>query len=212
VAYQVIRQVPTDAVWNVTAWVRVPVGAEGTARLYWTDFAPVDTSGFLPYSPRPYGTVAISASSEWATLSVSIDSAQVVQADSVGIVLDTDITTGPTSADDFAFFDEISLTSTSSQTILDRERPEAPAFSAASNYPNPFHTTTRISFTLNHPARVSLEIFDLLGRKVHTMAERNLSSGIHSLPWDAGALSDGLYVARLQAGSHIETIRLVRMK
>lgn len=212
VAYQVIRQMPADAVWNVTAWVRVPAGAEGTARLYWTDFAPADTSGFLPYSPRPYGSMAISASSEWAALSVSIDSAQVAQADSVGIVLDTDVTTGPTAVDDFAFFDLVSLSSSSSQTILDREQPEAPAFSTASNYPNPFHTTTSISFTLNHPAFVSLEIFDLLGRKVDAMLGRNLVSGVHSVQWDAGGFSDGLYIARLQAGSHIETIRLVRMR
>lgn len=67
------------------------------------------------------------------------------------------------------------------------------------NYPNPFNPTTTIRFSLETSSEVTLEVFDVSGRKVATLAERQtFSAGTHNAEFDAGSLSSGLYIYRLR--------------
>ena len=81
----------------------------------------------------------------------------------------------------------------------DEIAPEVPSgISLSQNYPNPFNPSTNITFTLSQSARVTLEVFDLLGRKVATLNQNELfNSGVHEVTFDAGNLASGLYVYRL---------------
>lgn len=63
-----------------------------------------------------------------------------------------------------------------------------------SNYPNPFNPRTTVLFTLPAAGNVTLEIFDVLGRRVRTLVDGWTSIGDHSIPWD-GTDSDGLQVS-----------------
>ena len=67
--------------------------------------------------------------------------------------------------------------------------------------PNPSTGDTALSFTLEEAADVTLEVFDVLGRRVTALASGPLPAGDQSVRWDAGALAPGLYVVRLQAGA-----------
>lgn len=65
------------------------------------------------------------------------------------------------------------------------------------NFPNPFNSSTTISFTLPYEARVEISVFDLLGRKVETLAESFLQIGEHSVFWNAADIPSGIYFYRL---------------
>jgi hypothetical protein len=79
------------------------------------------------------------------------------------------------------------------------EVPSAPIL--ATNYPNPFSRSTTIAFTLSEPSAVSLEVFDLLGRRVVTLvADDVLAPGRHERVWNAADLPSGEYMVRLRAG------------
>jgi hypothetical protein len=85
-------------------------------------------------------------------------------------------------------------------------------FLLAQNYPNPFNPTTVISYQLPVSTLVTLKVYDELGRLVRTMVNERETSGAHSVTFDAGNLSSGVYFYRLTAGSFVETKKLMLIK
>ena len=90
------------------------------------------------------------------------------------------------------------------------ELPEC--FFLAQNYPNPFNASTAIAYSLAEKSEVTIEIFDLLGRKVETLSEGWQTAGRHSIKWNAGNLPSGLYYYRISAGDYVETRSCVIIK
>jgi uncharacterized delta-60 repeat protein len=80
------------------------------------------------------------------------------------------------------------------------------------NYPNPFNPTTTISFTLPSKSFVSLKVFDALGREVSTLISEEMPVGTYTRQWNGGKLASGVYFYRLQAGSFIQTKKLLLLK
>jgi phosphatidylserine/phosphatidylglycerophosphate/cardiolipin synthase-like enzyme len=67
------------------------------------------------------------------------------------------------------------------------------------NYPNPFNPVTNIRFELDSERTITLQVYDIMGRMVATLADnRSLSTGVHTIPFDASGLSSGVYLYRLQ--------------
>ena len=71
------------------------------------------------------------------------------------------------------------------------------------NYPNPFNASTVISYFLPAASPVSLDIYDLLGRKLVRLYEGNQQAGEHSLRWDASSMATGIYFYRLSTGDEV---------
>ena len=81
------------------------------------------------------------------------------------------------------------------------------------NYPNPFNPTTTIAFGIPESGKVTLEVFDVLGRKVATLINgENKVAGRHTVNFDAQNLASGMYIYRLQAGNSIITKKLTLIK
>ena len=80
------------------------------------------------------------------------------------------------------------------------------------NYPNPFNPSTTISFSIPEGSFVTLKIYDMLGREVAILISEELSSGTYSQQWNAVGLAGGIYFYSLQAGSFVETMKLVLLK
>jgi hypothetical protein len=80
------------------------------------------------------------------------------------------------------------------------------------NYPNPFNPSTIISFSLPSKSFVSLKVFDLIGREVATILSQEMQAGSHSQQWNTTNMTSGVYFYRLQAGSFIETKKLIMLK
>ncbi len=77
---------------------------------------------------------------------------------------------------------------------------EAPrAFSLSPNYPNPFNPATTLAFELPQASRVTLTVFDVLGREIVRLAEGDFEPGRHELVFDARDAASGLYIARMVA-------------
>lgn len=80
------------------------------------------------------------------------------------------------------------------------------------NYPNPFNPETRISFFLPEASDVSLEIFDIQGKRVEVLKNGVVSAGEHSFQWNANSNAAGVYFAKLRTENQSQTIKLVLLK
>jgi hypothetical protein len=78
--------------------------------------------------------------------------------------------------------------------------------------PNPVSTSARLRYELPEATTVRLQVFDLLGRRVATLASGEKPAGRHEVSWRSAGLASGTYFVRLQAGSTAQTqmLRLVR--
>ncbi len=82
-------------------------------------------------------------------------------------------------------------------------------------YPNPFNPVTTIEFSIPavEPQRaVSLNIYDITGRHVAELINRELNAGMHIVQWDAGYQSSGLYFVKLTAGEFQQTQKVLLLK
>lgn len=80
------------------------------------------------------------------------------------------------------------------------------------NHPNPFNPITEINFVLPAASNVSLDIYNIMGQKVATMADGFLEAGEHSVTWDGSDVASGVYFYRLKAGEFIETRKMILLK
>lgn len=94
----------------------------------------------------------------------------------------------------------------SEEVAVDLGGPDAVALHG--NYPNPAHQTATIRYELPQAAHVQLTVYDLLGRRVATLVDREQAAGRKSVQVQAGRLASGLYVYRLQAGSIVKVRRM----
>jgi len=85
-------------------------------------------------------------------------------------------------------------------------------FALQTCYPNPFNPSTEISFSLPRSEHATLRIFDVMGRRVSTLADGVLSAGDHRVSFDGAALPSGVYFARLQAGESVQTRKMMLVK
>jgi len=84
---------------------------------------------------------------------------------------------------------------------------------AARAYPNPFHGSSRIAFSLPEERRTSVKVYSLSGQLVETLAEDILPAGEHELTWNAPAsLSGGIYFYTVEAGGYQARGRLVYVR
>jgi len=90
--------------------------------------------------------------------------------------------------------------------------PVPTTYMLSQNYPNPFNPTTNISFSLDKPMDISLEIFNIVGQKVKTLASGHHTAGVHEYTWNASNVSTGVYFYRLVTEEAVETKKMVLMK
>jgi hypothetical protein len=89
--------------------------------------------------------------------------------------------------------------------------PQPSSFSL-SVFPNPFNATTEIRYLLPRAGRISLRVYDMLGRGVAMLADQDETTGEHRTVFEAAALPSGIYLLRLQSGAMGETRKLLLLK
>jgi len=85
-------------------------------------------------------------------------------------------------------------------------------FSLDRAYPNPFNPTTTLSFAIPVDAAVSLSIYNMQGREVSTLIDKNMDVGYHSVVWNADSYSSGVYFVKMVAGEYVNTQKLMLIK
>lgn len=97
------------------------------------------------------------------------------------------------------------------QEVLGDQQGLPTDYSLSQNFPNPFHQSTTISYSLPEAQPVSIEIFDVLGRRVTTLMQaEEMPAGVHAAIWDgrntAGeVVASGLYIITWKAGNTVKT-------
>ncbi len=86
------------------------------------------------------------------------------------------------------------------------------AFALEQNFPNPFNPSTTIQFSITHRDRVTLTVYDVLGRRVAELADGTLDAGAYRVRFDASGLASGLYVARLKSGYDAAAIKILLLR
>jgi hypothetical protein len=85
-------------------------------------------------------------------------------------------------------------------------------FALHQNYPNPFNPTTTIQYDLPDPAHVKIKIFNVMGQLVEILVDGALPAGYHSIVWDGGDVSSGIYFYQITAGEHREVKKCVLLR
>lgn len=102
--------------------------------------------------------------------------------------------------------------------VDDGEPKQTPAATALrSVYPNPFNPTARIRFDVSARGRVELSIFDIAGRRVSVLVDREIEPGAYEAVWSGRtasgrAAASGVYFCRLKAGGVLDTRKLVLLR
>lgn len=85
-------------------------------------------------------------------------------------------------------------------------------YSLSQNYPNPFNPSTVISYQLPVMSRVTLKVYDVLGREIKTLVDKLEAPGKREVKFDGSNLPSGIYFYSLHAGNYSETKKLVLIK
>jgi subtilisin family serine protease len=91
------------------------------------------------------------------------------------------------------------------------------AFSLAQNYPNPFNPKTVMAFGLPVTGQTTLEVYDIMGRKVKTLVDGVLPAGTHNVVWDGTdnhgtSVASGIYFYKLAHGEKVITRKMMMLK
>ncbi len=79
-------------------------------------------------------------------------------------------------------------------------------------YPNPFNPNTTVRFDLPDAARVVVDVYDLMGRRVAQIQDGVMEAGSHALHWDAGNLASGVYFLTFRSGNFATVEKLLLLK
>ncbi|MDI6402645.1 SusE domain-containing protein, partial [Balneolaceae bacterium ANBcel3] len=80
------------------------------------------------------------------------------------------------------------------------------------NYPNPFNPSTIITYKLPESSQVTLSVYNILGQHITTLVDTRQAAGTHRVQFDAGGLSSGTYIYRIEAGRFMESGTMMFIK
>jgi hypothetical protein len=85
-------------------------------------------------------------------------------------------------------------------------------FELRSVYPNPFNADAIVEFSLETRLAISIDAYDITGRKIDHLATGVYDGGIHSVNWNATKLTSGIYFVRLSSGDIAKTLKATILK
>ena len=86
------------------------------------------------------------------------------------------------------------------------------SYSLEQNYPNPFNPTTQIKYSIAKPGVVTLRVYDVLGRQVAELVNKQQEAGNYVVNFDASRLSSGVYIYKIESGSFNSVKKMMLVK
>lgn len=80
------------------------------------------------------------------------------------------------------------------------------------NYPNPFNPATSIEYQIPELSFTTIKICDVLGKEIETLVNEEKPAGTYEVMWNAADLPSGVYFYRMQAGSYVNTKKMMVIK
>jgi len=97
-------------------------------------------------------------------------------------------------------------------TDVNDEKVNIESYELSQNYPNPFNPTTTINYRIPKSEFVTIKVYDILGRELQTIVNRQLPPGFYQAQFDGSNLASGVYFYRIKAGNFIQTKKLMLLK
>jgi hypothetical protein len=85
-------------------------------------------------------------------------------------------------------------------------------YSLSQNYPNPFNPATSIKFSIAEKGNVTLNVYDVNGRKVAELFNGEKEAGNYDISFDASKLSSGVYFYQLHSAGFFQSKKMILMK
>jgi hypothetical protein len=85
-------------------------------------------------------------------------------------------------------------------------------FSLEQNYPNPFNPSTQIKYSIAEAGLVSIKVFDILGREVSNLVNKQQAAGSYTVDFNAQNLATGVYIYRIESGKFQATKKMMLIK
>jgi len=85
-------------------------------------------------------------------------------------------------------------------------------FSLSQNFPNPFNPATTIRFVLSKGSKVTLKVYNILGKEIVVLIDGKKTAGIHSVLWDASGFESGIYFYKLETENYFEVKKLILLQ
>jgi len=85
-------------------------------------------------------------------------------------------------------------------------------FELSQNYPNPFNPSTTIRFSLPQASQVKINIFNMIGEQVATIADGMYEAGYHKITFNASNLSSGAYIYRLESSDFVQVKKMILLR
>jgi hypothetical protein len=98
------------------------------------------------------------------------------------------------------------------EEILSNENDVIPSQYSLHTYPNPFNPVAKILFSIPQLGLVSIKVYDITGREIETLANRNFNPGNYSINWNASVYPSGIYFVRMAKGVYVKTQKVVLIK
>ena len=97
-------------------------------------------------------------------------------------------------------------------SVVDKNVAKINSFSLSQNYPNPFNPGTEIEYSIPQQEYVTLKVFDITGKEIYTLVNREEPAGKHLVNFVAKDLASGIYFYRLNAGSYTAIHKMILLK
>lgn len=102
-------------------------------------------------------------------------------------------------------YDNIFLTTTETTEIIEEHK-------LLPNYPNPFNPTTTLQYQLSENTHVTLEVYDVSGRRVQVLENGTQQAGLHNAQFDGSNMASGMYMVRFHAGDQVQIQKITLIK
>ncbi|SYZ73591.1 exported hypothetical protein [Candidatus Zixiibacteriota bacterium] len=169
------------------------------------------SSASLPVGAGPLATLVFTVNNNAPEERVIIDSASFLGTIPLEFTTGGGLTFAP-------YFREGYVDIKSGTAVEERKSPVIPTkYALAQNYPNPFNPSTAIKFDLPQTSQVKLEIFNILGQKIRTLINREMTAGSYDITFDGKGddnkqLGSGVYFYRLRAGEFEQSRSMMLLK
>jgi glycosidase len=97
-------------------------------------------------------------------------------------------------------------------TGIENHKTQPVEFNLEQNYPNPFNPSTKIRFQIQTVSYVLLEVYDILGKRISTLVNKEMNAGNYEIEFDGSRFACGIYIYSLKAGDYISNKKMLLLK